>query len=301
MLFILLAISLFVCKDIFGKFYGLNFEAKSTGLFLSNTLAMFSGSIVLFIVALCMKKAILLSNLTSFILAAVFGISYILVNYVLVMAMSYGPMGLTGVICGIGGLLAGSIYGLIRGDKASFAVIIGAVLMTLAVILVTPLKVEKNERSSNQMRWFILAFISFLLNALICIVKTEAVSYKGADSITFSLWAFIFATATGLVFIIHYLIKGERFKSYLGSKKNVIKFLSIACIMGISCTLANTMQMLSLASGVASIVVYPLTTVGANLIEAFVSVVILKDQKMSFKIYLAYAVCIIGIILVNIG
>ncbi len=151
------------------------------------------------------------------------------------------------------------------------------------------------------MKWFLLSFLSFLLNALICIIKTEGVRNRGADSITFSLWSFIFAALTGLIAILVFLLRGERFKAYLSGTKKCLTLITISGIMGISCTLANTMQMLSLGAGTPSIIVYPLTTVSTNLIEAFISVSILKDQKMSLKICLAYAVCIIGIIFVNIG
>ncbi len=138
MFFIILAVALFTVKDYYAKLFGLNFESKSSVLFLSNALAMISGSVVLFIVALFMKKPLLPADLAEFILAAIFGVSYIMINYVLVLAMSYGPMGLTGVICGIGGLLSGSIYGLICGDKVSAMIIIGSLLITAAVILITP-------------------------------------------------------------------------------------------------------------------------------------------------------------------
>lgn len=301
MLLIFIAILLFVTKDFFCKLYGIKFDSKNSGLFLSNTLAMLFGSAVLFLVAIFLNRPLILSSLTEYILAAIFGVSYILINYVLVLAMSYGPMGLTGVICGIGGILAGSIYGLICGDDVSAMIIIGAILMTVAVILITPFKNEKKSENSYQMKWFILSFLTFLINALICVVKTEGVRNRGADSITFSLWSFIFATLTGLIAISVFLLRGERFNAYLGSMKKCLTLVAISGIMGISCTLANTFQLVCIGNGTPSIIVYPITTVSANLIEAFVSVSVLKDQKMSFKIYMAYAVCIIGIILVNIG
>ena len=301
MLFTIFAILLFVAKDFCCKLYGIKFDSKKSGLFLSNTLAMFFGSIVLLLVAIFMNKPILPKDLTEYILAAVFGASYIMINYILVLAMSYGPMGLTGVICGVGAILGGSIYGLICGDDVSTMIIIGAILMTAAVILITPLKNKENIERSNQVKWFSLSFLSFILNALICIIKTEGVRNRGADSITFSLWSFIFATITGLIAVAVLLLRGEKFNAYLVGTKKCMTLFAISAAMGISCTLANTMQLLSIGIGTPSIVVYPITTSSTNLIEAFISVAILKDQKMSFKIYLAYAVCVIGIILVNIG
>lgn len=300
MFYLVLSLLIFPFKDISNKVYGKNFKSSTEGLLLHNTIAMYAAVVALVAVNLISRGRLPLQSGTIMILTAVFGISYLLVNVFMAGAMACGPMGLTAIVCGVGGLLSGTLYGIFFcGDKVTVFNATGAVLMTIAIILITPHeKKGEHKAGAPTLHWFFLAFISFLINAELCIIKKAAVSKLGADSSAFMLWGFIFAAVFGTLIIAGYLIKGERFGQYLGRRVDSLKFIPVAAVMGLCASMANTMQMLSLAY-LPAIVVYPVSTVVPSIIDGAISVLVFKDQKMTLKIYIAYIICFAGVIMIN--
>lgn len=300
MFYLILALLIFPLKDISNKVFGKNFKSSTAGLLLHNTIAMYAAVVALIAVNLISKGILPLQSGTVMILSAAFGMSYLLVNFFMAGAMACGPMGLTAIVCGVGGILAGTLYGIFFcGDKVTFFNATGAVLMMIAIILITPHeKKGEHKAGTPSLHWFVLALASFLINATLCIIKKAAVSKLGADSSAFMLWGFVFAAALGTVAVAGYLIKGERFETYIGRRADSLKFIPVAVVMGLSASMANTTQMFSLAY-LPAIVVYPVSTVVSSIIDGVISVLAFKDQKMTLKIYIAYAICFAGVVMTN--
>lgn len=308
MIYLFFACIVMPVKDVCNKVYGNNFGGKRSGLFLHNAVAMFGASLLLLAINLCTNGRIELISTPAMILALAFGVFYYFVNGVMVEAMTHGPMGLTSIVCGAGGIISGTLFGIFAcGDAVTAFNISGATLLMISMLLITPFKSKKSDdekddnggKNAPGLRWFIWAFASALMNAFLSIAKKAAVSMFGADGSAFAFWSFFFAALTGIIVILFFVIKGERFEPYLKRRVDALKFLPVAVAMGLAGSLSNTFQMLIL-SEVPSIIVFPIASIVPSVINGVLSACVFKDQKMTLKLYIAYVICFAGVVLSNL-
>ena len=286
--FFILSVLSYLVQGFSNKKFSLRVRKSSLGTALSQN----ATACICSFFTLMLTGSIVALPQSVWLLAVLFGISFLATVFLLLCAFMHGTVGLSTLVCNIGTFFA-VFYGVVRFDDAFTPFIAaGFVCMLFAVILSTPF--GKNVEKGG-VKWFLFALGSGVCNGIVASVKREAVG-KISDNIE-SFLAFGFLFAGVFAVLLAFCFKSTRTDAY-----EVIRTPGVmiwGAFAGIGGVLANLFQMLALKT-VPSTIVYPLTS-GILVVTLWLaSLLIYKEVKARVNNILAVIFCLLAIFFVNI-
>lgn len=203
-----------------------------------------------------------------------------------VFALRFGSMALSTLIISCS-LIFPTIYGLILGEPATPAVIIGIILILAAIVLVN-LKTGGNEKFS--LRWFLCVMVAFIGNGACSIFQNLQKRTLG-DSFTHEFMIIALSAAFILLLIAACLTS----KSV---KNDLRACLPYASANGIANALLNTL-MITLIGNIPNTVLYPSVSALGMICTFLISFIAYKERFRPLQ-YIGYALGMTSIILLNL-
>lgn len=203
-----------------------------------------------------------------------------------VFALRFGSMALSSLIVSCS-LIFPTSYGLILGEEATPAVILGILLILAAIVLVN-LKTGGNEKFS--FKWFLCVMIAFLGNGVCSIMQNM---HKRALGDSFAHEFMIIALSAS--FILLMIAACLTSKSVLKDFRSCLPFASAN---GVANALVNFL-MITLIGNIPNTVLYPSVS-ALNMLLTFLISFIAYRERFSKLQYLGYAMGVISIILLNL-
>ena len=290
MIFFVLSLAAYMIQNYSNKTFTLKFGGRLAPI--QNELCVIGAALVLLVAGYARSMPQI-----AFLYAAIYGVFYFLTVFFLLRAFSAGPLGLCNIICNMGNFLSVFFGILVYKDPFNLFTVIGSVLMILAIILSAPASKEVGKKKNGYV-WFIFAVGSAVCNGVLGSFKIHVTkSLPEVASGTFLFWAFVSASIVGLIIISFEVLRG------LPVKECTARFGAKALIglgSGFGTALGNLFFYLALASNISSAILFPLNTGSLSILCFLMSWLIFKDTKLTRRNVAALAVCILGIIFINI-
>ena len=216
-----------------------------------------------------------------------------------VSAINCGPMSYTAIFTSFSVLISAlSGMFLFGEDRLEMIQIIGIVLMLTSIVLSAN---GKDDGKKVNLKWFVLAFIAFLLTGAIGIMQKihQSSEYK-AEINAFLIIAFIVSAAISTVFALIKLRssrKNNEGSSLADAKKLKYILLAIMAIGGI-CTAANNKFNLFLSGALPTAIFFPIYNVGILILTTLSAIVIFKE-RLSLKQWIGVVIGIISVICIR--
>ena len=216
-----------------------------------------------------------------------------------VSAINCGPMSYTAIFTSFSVLIS-ALSGMFLFGEARLEMIqiIGIVLMLTSIVLSAN---GKDDGKKVNLKWFVLAFIAFLLTGAIGIMQKihQSSEYK-AEINAFLIIAFIVSAAISTVFALIKLRssrKNNEGSSLADAKKLKYILLAIMAIGGI-CTAANNKFNLFLSGALPTAIFFPIYNVGILILTTLSAIVIFKE-RLSLKQWIGVVIGIISVICIR--
>ena len=210
--------------------------------------------------------------------ALLFGAGYGSVALFSVLAISCGSLSLTSLITSYS-LIIPTLYGLIfKGDKISFFLIIGLILLMISLFLINFSKDNTGNNKIN-IKWLIFVTIAFFGNA-----------FKGAYKNEFMTVALIFVV---VALLIAGLIR-ERESIVTSVKKGIVPIFLCGAANG-----ACNFMVMVLSSMLPASVMYPLVSAGSIILTYFISKLWYKE-KLSLIQNIGFVLGVTSVVFLNL-
>lgn len=239
-------------------------------------------SITGFIALLVINKFHIEMSLFSAIVATVYSMVCICLDYSAIKAFTYANLSVYSVFAMIGGMILPFIYGIMCGEEFKLIRLVCCILIALCVLLT----INKQEQPTKAIKYYIAVFV---LNGLVGVISKFHQSYSqlcvdsGSFMILTKIFTFIFS------FILILLHKGHDFS--LSKKARVYSMLySIVNSVG------NLLLLISLLHISAS-VQYPVVT-GGTIVVSTIFGLIRRDKITKRELYAAGSAFIATIFMV---
>ena len=292
MLLLFACILVYCVSNVGNKEYGRRFPGTFPGVTIQNSIAITCISLLMLVAG----GAKPMSGYMT-LLAALYGVVYAATMFLLVFALSVGPMGTTSLICNMGAILS-ILYGILFcGEKLTVFNVTGAVCMIVVAILSRPSAEKKSLEHRQQVRWFLLTLASTLGNGILaCVKKSMGVNHPEVSTAQFMFWAYSSAALVcWILFLVQYL-RGERFREWLSRPREL---LLCAAAGGLGSGGGTFLQIGALKT-LPTIVVFPTCTGLMPVILTLISIYYYKEVKLSVKVISALALCAVGAVLMNL-
>ncbi len=203
-----------------------------------------------------------------------------------VFALRFGSMALSSLIVSCS-LIFPTSYGLILGEEATPAVILGILLILAAIVLVN-LKTGGKEKFS--LKWFLCVMVAFAGNGVCSICQNMQKRTLG-DSYTHEFMIIALSASFILLMIAACLTS----KSVASDFKACLPYASAN---GVANALLNFL-MLTLIGNIPNTVLYPSASALSMLLTFLISFIAYKERFRPLQ-YLGYVMGVISIILLNL-
>lgn len=272
--FAILAIAAFVLQNACCKEYGRRFPDT---LYAQALMTLFSVVIVTVIMALLGGMQAL--TFKGYLIAAAFGLFFVMTLCAMTLAMSCGHMGITLLIQN-SSLIVPAVVGLVVwNEKLTLCKGIGVIAILFMLFLSSgdgSAPVDPEARKNwNKRRWFFFTALSFIGDSTLNILqKLMALECANTTSTVFTFWTSLFSIIVALAIVLFCRIKGEK---RLVNGKNGRSFA--ACIAGIGLGTAggNAYTILALTV-LPSVVMFPLQQGGVVLAMWMIGVLIYREK-----------------------
>jgi drug/metabolite transporter (DMT)-like permease len=214
-----------------------------------------------------------------------------------VSAINCGPMTYTAIFTSFSVLISAlSGMFLFGEDRLEMIQIIGIVLMLTSIVLSAN---GKDDGKKVNLKWFVLAFIAFLLTGAIGIMqKIHQTSEAKGEISAFLVIAFI---TSALISIAFALIKRAKVAPAPNQtpedKRHGIYLLAVMIVAGV-CVAANNKFNLFLSGALPTAIFFPVYNVGILLLTTLSAIVIFKE-RLSLKQWIGVAIGIISVICIR--
>ena len=288
MLFFILSLTAYMVQNFSNKTFSLKFGSRLAPI--QNALCVLGAATVLATVGYAGAMPAI-----GFLFAGIYGVTYFATIYFLLCAVSAGSLGLSTIICNMGNLLS-TVFGICAyQDPLNGFTVSGIFFMILAVICSAP---TASTKARAGYAWFFFALGSAFCNGMLGSLKIHVTrSLPEVRSGTFLFWSFLFASVVGVIIIFSKILRGLPVRECTADlgKKTVIGLGA-----GFGTALGNLFFFLALSSNISSAILFPLNTGTLSVLLFLMSWLLFKDVKPSKKNFCALAVCVLGVILINI-
>lgn len=284
-IYLILSVFLIASNSILGTFYNKkNVGKNSTAIY--NLLLVFGALISWALISLTSFEF----HAETLWFSLFFGVSYLLCNLSMILALKNGPVSLTSLFLQLS-LIGVTIWGFIFwNEKINLTVIIGLIV---AVISITFCLYQKNDSSENKLnaKWLFFACALFLSNGACTVIQKTQIRVYGEN---YGNMLMLFAMLFACVFcLIHFLLSNKK------DAKVIIKRTGyIPLIAGFFNGMLNLFVIL-MATKLPSSVVYPIISVGGLCISIFASVVIFKE-KLEKNQWIGIALGVLAVLFLTI-
>lgn len=288
MLFFVISLMFYLLQNFSNKHFSCAIKRSGWSVTLvQNWLCVLSAAIIL-----AVSGNMQIMPLAVMMLAALFGVLYLLTVFLLLKAFTLGPMGSSTLMCNIG-MFISAVYGIVRfGDDFTLYIGVGAILLLGAVILSTP---NAKAEANGGFVWFALALASGLSNGAVASVKREAVAAYSGGSQIFLFWGFLFAALSSTILLLFTNVGRREVRIILKQPKLVLSGI----LAGVGTAGANLFQMLALTC-LSSAVLYPLTSGFLVVSLWFASYLIYRETRLTWKNCFSVVLCVAAIIIFNL-
>lgn len=291
--FFTLAYLSFFMRTICNKEYTRYFSHRETNLFFNAISLTITCVISAFAGGIAKPSWLLL------LLAALFGIIFIATVYLLLIALSKGPMGLVQLIYGMSSVVPITIGLTVFHEPMNLTKGLGLVCVLLVLLLSWRDGEAKNSTSVYipAKIWLPITLLTTLLNGCLSTIQNMTVQWaEGASIMVFNFWAFLIgASVCWLILLIHKL-RGGHFTEITAHPK---AFTVSSLLCGLGSSGGNILIMYSLQY-MPSTVVYPLQSSLATVSVYLLSLLHYKEGRTKYG-YLMIAIGIVSIVLLGIS
>ncbi len=293
MLLLIVCILVFCVSNIGNKQFGRIFPGSTPGVTIQNSISITCISLLTLI---CGGGVRWLDGPIMWV-ALLYGCVYFATLFLLVTALSLGPVGTTSLICNMGTVISITYGVLFGGEKLTLFNVTGAILMVVVAMLVRPTSKAQTREHSQQMKWFGITLISAIGNGILATIKKIAGTvYVNVPTAHFMFWGYTTAAVICWLFFLYQWMKGERFKPWLAKPKEL---LLCAAAGGLGSGGGTFLQIIVLRT-LPAIVVYPMCTGIMPVILTAISIYVFKEEKLRLRVVLALILCAVGALLMNL-
>jgi len=295
MLFAILAITAFVLQNACCKEYGRRFPDT---LYAQAAMTLVSVIIVTLIMAALGGMQAL--TLKGYLIAATFGLFFVLTLCSMTLAMSCGHMGVTLLIQN-SSLIVPTIVGLlIWNERLTLAKAIGVICILFMLFLSSgdgsaPTDPE-TRKNWNRRRWFFFTALSFIGDSTLNILqKLMAMECANTSSTVFTFWTSLFSIIVALALVIFCRVRGE--DRLVKDRQGMISFAACCAGIGVGTAGGNAYTILALTV-LPSVVMFPLQQGGVVLLMWLIGVVLYRERVTRRGLMLLIS-GLAGIVLLN--
>lgn len=233
-------------------------------------------------------------NFSPISLILAIALALVMVPYYMVgiKVLSLGSLAIFSMFMMLGGMLVPFFYGIIFLDEpSSFWQILGAVLLTLFIILQAVWQESPNDGNASSSKstkylFFALCLVIFFLNGATSVIsKAHQISAGAVDEVSFTV-IYCFLTAVfGMILLPFGFIKNKSEAKSEALETFKVKPVVTMFLIGAAAHTGNFL-LLKAASNVPASVQYPLVSGGVIVLSALTSAFIFKE-KLSLKEWLS--------------
>jgi len=292
MIFVVISMAFFFIQNVANKEYGVRYSTDMKNLMLFQLIAHAGMAAVLFFLELPTLPTDIAAFSTSGVLFAIlYGITYLIAISCLTKAFSIGPMGITTLIINLSLVLAVTVSAIFFGEKITLNRALGfPCVLTTLVLSATG---GKGGQKANPM-WLLLTLIVFFTDGGLSIIqKTFLHVNPDASTNLFLLISVIAGFAiSGVMCVVNDVKDGG-----LPANQKPWLFSGFALAVGISTALATSFSMRALTV-IDAVIVFPVRQGGLILVIALYGILRYKD-KIDLKTVIMFLSGIMGIVLFN--
>lgn len=283
-LFIILCLCLLASSKVTlqGMFARKNIITFIDGIFFNGIIFFFAAFIFLTNAIRCHTAVVAFGS--------VFGLLTMLFQLCYIKAMTCGSVSMTVLLVNLSMIIPVITSVAIFDENLTGTKILGLILTIIALTI----SIDRNEKSENSKKWFLLSALSFLLNGGLAV--TQQIFGKTVwkdESTAFVAWSYIIATILSLM--IYLLLKFKGKNTTFKIKPSVLGIgLSIGVILG-AFQLLNTKAIAT----IDGLLLFPFYNGGTLILSYFFSIFFLKD-KLKIKQIISIIIGIFAIIFINL-
>ncbi len=226
---------------------------------------------------LCINKFHLEFSLFSAVVAVVFSVVTIALVFSSIKAFLYANLSVYSVFAMIGGMLLPFAYGILCGEKLTWARIVCCILIAACVLM----SINKGENTKKAVKYYVAVFI---LNGMVGVIFKF---HQMNVDLCVDSGSFIILTKIFTVLLAAVMLAFQKEKSYTVSKKACVYTIIYSLVNSIG----NLMMLISLIHLPAS-VQYPMVTGGTIVFSVLISVIM--KEKITKREYAGAAIACIA-------
>ena len=283
-----LAAVMYVVQNISNKMYSEHFKNSVYTLMVFNAIALALGTAIL---AALMKPAMIPAEGMLFALA--FGVLFVLTITMIVVTMSRGPLGPSGLIIDMN-IVITVLFGALFWKEPLTPVQLAALMILLTVIVLLALP-EQKETARMRIGWLLTALLTMLLNGALNIVQASAFMVcENLSSSDFTFWSLLMGMPVCLLLAGGLrLFAGAR----LDRQEPLRKLPLIATGQGVGTAVAYYFHNEALLL-LPSVIVFPVVVGVENGLLTLSSILFFKE-KFTLRKGVALGLGLIGILMIN--
>ena len=293
MLLLIVCILVYCVSNLGNKQFGRTFPGSIPGVTIQNAISISCISLLTFVFGGGIKW---LEPQVMWI-ALLFGVVYFATLFLLVTALTLGPVGTTSLICNLGNVLSIAYSVIFLGEKLTVFNVAGALLMIIVAVISRPNSKPQTPEHSRQVKWFILTVISALGNGVLAIIKKAAgTTFADVPTANFLFWGYTAAAVICWILFLAQWLRGERFRAWFAKPKQLLLY---AAAGGFGSGGGTFLQVIVLRT-LPAVVVYPMCIGTMPVLLTLCSIYLFKEEKWQPRIVVALVLCAIGAVLMNI-
>ncbi len=289
MVMAVLSIVFYTLQAVSNKEFSRRFSTQIPGLALLNALAL-----TLIVAYTAMIGAIGTMPPMAFLIAAAFGILFVITVFLIVLSMAAGPLGVTMLIIN-SSLIIPVLFGIFLWQEQLTAAKGIGILFVLSVLVLSGLGGGKGGKRVS-LRWLALTLMALLCNGTLSVLQKAFIVYSpDVGVVTFSFWTFLIGAVACWTIVISLWMKGERFGDWV-----VRPFQLGSCAAGIGMgTVGGSIFLLASLAKLPAIVSYPVVQGGVILLLWLVSLLFYRE-KIRVVDFFKLGLGLSGIVLLSI-
>ncbi len=289
MIYVLLAVVFFFLQNVVNKEFAARFKSTLPGLALFDGIALNLASLTL----IFFGGASLLPT-GQLILAAAFGMLFVLTVFLIVITMSQGPMGMSSLLINMSMIIPVTGGILIWGEELTVIKFVG-ILCMMAVLALSGLN-ERGKGKDSNLRWFALAIVTMVFNGTLSLMqKALTANFTEPNATAFNCWAFAIGGALCWIIVLVLKLKGTSFSDWTAKPKQLL-----LCSLGMGWgTVGGNMFNVLALTVLPAVAAFPLVQ-GSVILSVMVGSMVLYKEKLGKLGFLALILGIGGIVLLNL-
>ena len=288
MIYVLAAVVFFFLQNVVNKEFTARFKSTLPGLALFDGIALSLAAITLMFFG---GAAALPTD--QLILAAAFGVLFVITVFLIVITMSKGPMGMSSLLINMSMIIPVTGGILIWGEELTIIKFVG-ILCMVAVLALSGLS-ERGKGKNSNLRWFALAILTMVFNGTLSLMqKALTANFENPNATAFNCWAFAIGGVLCWLIVLALKLKGTSFADWTSRPKELL-----LCSLGMGWgTVGGNMFNVLALTVLPAVVAFPLVQ-GTVILSVMVGSMVLYKEKLSKWGILALVLGIAGIIFLS--